>query len=84
MQVINNYIILKRLVNQQTSTGIFLNEKNDSPFGIVEAVDSSIKNIKKGDQVLFKKDRIINFNHDNNTYIACPYEDIIVILNEKN
>lgn len=84
MKLLHDYVAIKPdKPEEKTESGLYLQEevKTYPPFGTIEAVSSSITNLKKGDRVLYKVYASVDINKD---LAVVPYECVIAILDEKS
>lgn len=67
---------------EKTAGGIYIPDsaKEKPQKGVVEAVGSEVKEIKKGNTVLFDKYSGSKVNIDNNEYLIIKEEDILGIV----
>ena len=66
---------------EKTKSGILLGEAKEAPaYAIVEAVGPDVKDIKKGDKILYKEYSTTEVELDNEKYIILKEEDILATL----
>ena len=66
---------------KKTSSGILLGEAKEAPaYATVEAVGPEVKNIKKGDKIVFKEFSTTNIKVDDKDYIIVAEEDVLATL----
>lgn len=65
----------------QTASGILLGESKETPaYAVVESVGPDVKQVKKGDKILFKEYSTTNVKIENTDYIIVKEEDILATL----
>ena len=66
---------------EKTKSGILLGEAKEAPaYAIVEAVGPDVKDIKKGDKIIFKEYSTTEVELDGEKYIILKEEDILATL----
>ena len=66
---------------EKTKSGILLGEAKEAPaYAIVEAVGPDVKDVKKGDKILYKEYSTTEVELDNEKYIILKEEDILATL----
>lgn len=65
----------------QTKSGILLGEAKEAPaYAVVEAVGPDVKDIKKGDKIIFKEYSTTEVELDGDKYLILKEEDILAII----
>ena len=66
---------------EKTASGILLGESKEAPaYALVESVGPDVKNVKKGDKILFKEYSTTNVKVEDVDYIILKEEDILATL----
>ncbi len=66
---------------EQTASGILLGEaKEKQNTAIVESVGPDVKNVKKGDRILYRDYSASEIKYDNTDYLIIKEEDILATL----
>ena len=66
---------------EQTASGILLGEaKEKQNTAVVESVGSDVKNVKKGDRILYRDYSASEIKYDNTDYLIIKEEDILATL----
>lgn len=66
---------------EQTASGILLGEaKEKQNTAVVESVGPDVKNIKKGDRILYRDYSASEIKYDNTDYLIIKEEDILATL----
>ena len=66
---------------EKTKSGILLGEAKEKPaYAIVESVGPDVKEIKKGDKIIFKEYSTTDIKVDEKEYIIVKEEDILATL----
>jgi len=76
-------VLLKRVeALEKTKSGIFLPDtaKEKPEQGLVTAVGANVKEVKKGDTVLFSKYSPTEVKVDNEDYLIVKEEDILAVI----
>ena len=79
MKAINNNVILKKVKQNQTTSGIIMNEVQQN-IGVVVFYDETLSNIKEGNIVYYNPSKIFNLNYKGQDYIVCNIIDILCVL----
>ena len=79
---LNNKVVAAREEPlKKTKSGILLGEAKETPaYAVVEAVGPDVKNIKKGDKIIFKEFSTTNIKVDDKDYIIVADEDILATM----
>ena len=65
----------------KTASGILLGDAKETPaYATVESVGPDVKNIKKGDKIVFKEYSTTNVKIDDTEYLILKEEDILATL----
>ncbi|MBQ3309601.1 co-chaperone GroES [Candidatus Saccharibacteria bacterium] len=74
-------VAIKEQPLEKTSSGILLGEAKETPaYAVVEAVGSEVKDIKKGDKIIFKEFSTTNIKVDDKDYIIVAEEDVLATI----
>jgi chaperonin GroES len=74
-------VVAKREEMTKTASGILLGDAKEKPkYAIVESVGSDVKNVKKGDKILFKEYSATEVELDKQEYLIIKEEDILGIV----
>ncbi|MBP5656710.1 co-chaperone GroES [Candidatus Saccharibacteria bacterium] len=66
---------------EQTASGILLGEaKEKQNTAVVESVGPDVKNVKKGDRILYRDYSASEIKYDNTDYLIIKEEDILATL----
>ena len=66
---------------EQTASGILLSEaKEKQNTAVVESVGPDVKNVKKGDRILYRDYSASEIKYDNTDYLIIKEEDILATL----
>ncbi|MBR0403062.1 co-chaperone GroES [Candidatus Saccharibacteria bacterium] len=66
---------------EKTKSGILLGEAKEAPaYAVVEAVGPDVKDIKKGDKIIFKEYSTTEVEYEDEKYIIVKEEDILATL----
>ncbi len=79
MKVINNNVVLKKVKNETTISGIIMNNTIEN-IGEVCFYDEALTNIKEGNIVAYNPNKVFNLKYKSNEYMICNINDILCIL----
>lgn len=66
---------------EKTKSGILLGEAKEKPaYAVVESVGSEVKDIKKGDKIVYKEYSTTDIKLDDKDYIILKEEDVLATL----
>lgn len=66
---------------ERTASGILLGEAKEKPaYAVVEAVGPEVKEIKKGDKIVYKEYSTTEVKVDEKDYIILKEEDVLATL----
>ena len=66
---------------EKTKSGILLGEAKEAPaYAVVEAVGPDVKDVKKGDKIIFKEYSTTEVEYEDEKYIIVKEEDILATL----
>ena len=66
---------------EKTKSGILLGEAKEKPaYAVVESVGSEVKDIKKGDKIIYKEYSTTEVKIDDKDYVILKEEDILATL----
>ena len=66
---------------EKTKSGILLGEAKEKPaYAVVESVGPEVKEIKKGDKIIYKEYSTTEIKIDNVDYLIIKEEDILATL----
>lgn len=66
---------------EKTKSGILLGEAKEKPaYAVVESVGKEVKDIKKGDKIVYKEYSTTEIKLDNKDYIIVKEEDVLATL----
>ena len=66
---------------KKTASGILLGDTKETPaYATVESVGPDVKNIKKGDKIVFKEYSTTNVKIDDTEYLILKEEDVLATL----
>jgi chaperonin GroES len=71
----------KDAATSTTASGILLGEAKEKPnTATVESVGPDVKNVKKGDRILYREYSATEVKYDNKDYLIIKEEDILATL----
>jgi len=77
----NKIVAVKEEPLTKTKSGILLGEAKEVPaYAVVESVGPEVKNIKKGDKIIFKEFSTTNIKVDDKDYIIVADEDVLATM----
>lgn len=66
---------------EKTKSGILLGEAKEKPaYAVVESVGSEVKDVKKGDKIVYKEYSTTEIKLDDKEYIIVKEEDVLATL----
>ena len=66
---------------EKTKSGILLGEAKEKPaYAVVESVGPEVKEVKKGDKIVYKEYSTTEIKVDEKNYIILKEEDVLAIL----
>ena len=66
---------------EKTKSGILLGEAKEKPaYAVVESVGNEVKDIKKGDKIIYKEYSTTEVKIDDKDYVILKEEDILATL----
>lgn len=66
---------------EKTASGILLGESKEKPaYALVESVGPDVKNVKKGDKIIFKEYSTTEVKLDGTDYLIVKEEDVLATL----
>lgn len=66
---------------EKTKSGILLGEAKEKPaYAVVESVGSEVKDVKKGDKIVYKEYSTTDIKVDGKDYIILKEEDVLATL----
>lgn len=76
-----NVVAIKEEPLTKTKSGILLGEAKEKPaYAVVEAVGPEVKDIKKGDKIIYKEFSTTNIKVDEKDYIIVSIDDILATM----
>lgn len=74
-------VAVKEQPLEKTKSGILLGESKETPaYAIVESVGPDVKNVKKGDKIIYKEYVTTNIKLEDTDYFILKEEDILATL----
>ena len=74
-------VAVKEEAPTKTKSGILLGEAKEKPaYAVVESVGPDVKEVKKGDKIIFKEYSTTDVKVDEKEYIIVKEEDILATL----
>ncbi len=75
-------VVAKKEANAtKTASGILLGETGEKPtWAVVQAVGSSVKDVKKGDKIIYREYSATEVKVDDKEYLIIKLEDILGTL----
>ena len=71
----------KDAATSTTASGILLGEAKEKPnTATVESIGPDVKNIKKGDRILYREYSATELKYDGKDYLIVKEEDVLAIL----
>lgn len=65
----------------KTASGILLGEAKEKPsYAIVESIDKDVKEVKKGDRILYREYSATEIKIENKDYLIIKEEDVLATL----
>jgi chaperonin GroES len=66
---------------EKTKSGILLGEAKEKPaYAVVESVGPDVKDVKKGDKIIYKEYSATEIKMDEKDYIILKEEDVLATL----
>ena len=66
---------------EKTASGILLGEAKEKPaYAVVESVGADVKDVKKGDKIVYKEYSTTEVKVDEKDYIILKEEDVLATL----
>ena len=66
---------------EKTKSGILLGEEKEKPaYAVVESVGPDVKDVKKGDKIIYKEYSATEIKMDEKDYIILKEEDVLATL----
>ena len=66
---------------EKTKSGILLGEAKEKPaYAVVESVGPEVKEVKKGDKIIYKEYSQSEIKMDEKDYVIVKEEDVLAIL----
>ena len=66
---------------EKTASGILLGEAKEKPaYAVVDSVGTDVKDVKKGDKIVYKEYSTTNIKLDDTEYIILKEEDVLATL----
>ena len=66
---------------EKTKSGILLGEAKEKPaYAVVESVGPEVKDVKKGDKIIYKEYSTTEIKIDEHDYIILKEEDVLATL----
>ena len=76
-----NVVAVKEQPKDKTASGILLGESKETPdYAIVEAVGPDVKDVKKGDKIVYKQYSTTDIKFQDKEYIIVKSEDILGVI----
>jgi chaperonin GroES len=77
----NRVVAILEKPEPKTASGILLGEAKEKPaYAVVEAVGPEVKDLKKGDKILYKEYSATEIKIDTKTYLILEDKDILATL----
>lgn len=77
----NRVVAVKEKPLEKTKSGILLGEAKEKPaYAVVESVGPEVKDIKKGDKIIYKEYSTTEIKIDEVEYIIVKDEDVLAIV----
>ena len=81
LKPLKDYVVAyKEESKSTTASGLLLPEKEKPAYAIVESVGKDVKEIKKGDKIVFKEYSTTPIKLDEKEYLLLKEEDILATL----
>lgn len=83
LKPLTNHVVAKlETPAKKTASGLLLPDtnKDQTAYAIVESVGPEVKNIKKGDKIIYKEYSTTNVELDNSKYIIVEEKDVLATL----
>lgn len=74
-------VAIKEAALEKTASGIYLGEAKEKPnYATVESVGPDVKNIKKGDKIIYREYSATEVKIEQKDYLIIKEEDILATL----
>ena len=74
-------VATKEAALEKTASGIYLGEAKEKPsYATVQAIGKDVKNIKKGDRIIYREYSATEIKIENKDYLIIKEEDILATL----
>ena len=81
LKPLKDYIVAKKEAGESiTASGLLLPEKEKPAYAVVESVGKDVKEIKKGDKIIYKEYSTTPVKLDKTEYILVKEEDVLATL----
>ena len=81
LKPLKDYVVAyKETPREMTASGLLLPEKEKPAYSVVESVGKDVKEIKKGDKIIFKEYSSTPVKIDDKEYVLVKEEDILATL----
>lgn len=81
LKPLKDYIVAKKEEAKNiTASGLLLPEKEKPAYAVVESVGKDVKDIKKGDKIIYKEYSTTPVKLDTTEYILVKEEDVLATL----
>jgi len=80
---LTNHVVAKKEVPaKKTASGLLLPDTNkeETAYATVESIGPDVKNIKKGDKIIYKEYSTTNVKLENTDYIIVEDKDVLATL----
>ncbi|MBQ6394070.1 co-chaperone GroES [Candidatus Saccharibacteria bacterium] len=79
--LLDRVVAIKEQPQEKTASGILLGAAKETPaYAVVESVGPDVKDIKKGDKIIYKEYSTTNIKLDNIDYIIVDAKDILATI----
>ncbi|MBQ8996579.1 co-chaperone GroES [Candidatus Saccharibacteria bacterium] len=81
LKPLKDYIVAKKEETKNiTASGLLLPEKEKPAYAVVESVGKDVKDVKKGDKIIYKEYSTTPVKLDATEYILVKEEDVLATL----
>lgn len=81
LKPLKDYIVAKKEEAKNiTASGLLLPEKEKPAYAVVESVGKDVKDVKKGDKIIYKEYSTTPVKLDQTEYILVKEEDVLATL----
>lgn len=82
---VKKYLLLEKVeIKNVSESGIILSDKKDEEKNVARVLDigDEVREVKKGDQVIFETYKTKNISHNNIQYQILSEDDVLAVIKE--